>query len=173
MTSCVNPNKRQGPGMSNEPKKSALFSTLSKILNRDSMRPVTRFLTDAHVFLYRLTGGKAQIAKYPTLLLTTKGRKTGKLRTIPLVYVTDRDRFIIAAAYAGSDRNPTWWLNLQQSREAVIQVMRTEIKVRAEVATPDERGDLWRKLVAMYPYFTDYQTRTTRQIPIVILKPVK
>lgn len=137
------------------------------------MRPVTRLLTDAHVFLYRITGGKAQIAKYPTMLLTTRGRKTGKLRTIPLVYVTDGDRIIIAAAYAGSDRNPTWWLNLQQSKEAVIQVMRTQISVQAEVAVPQEREMLWRKLVAMYPYFTDYQERTTRQIPIVVLKPVK
>ncbi len=136
------------------------------------MRPVVRLGTNVHVLLYRWTGGWAQVRKYPTMLLTTAGRKTGKQRTIPLVYVEDKGRFIIAAAYAGSDRNPTWWLNLQHSKEGVVQVMRRKVRVRAELAKPEEREDLWRRLVAMYPYFTEYQERTTRQIPVVVLTPV-
>lgn len=141
-------------------------------MSRDSMRPVVRLGTNVHVLLYRWTGGWAQVRKYPTMLLTTAGRKTGKQRTIPLVYVEDKGRFIIAAAYAGSDRNPTWWLNLQHSKEGVVQVMRRKVRVRAELAKPEEREDLWRRLVAMYPYFTEYQERTTRQIPVVVLTPV-
>ncbi len=136
------------------------------------MRPVVRVFTDLHVLLYRLTGGKAQIAKYPTMLLTTKGRKTGNLRTIPLVYVADGDCFIIAAAYAGSEQNPTWWLNLQHSKEADVQVRRHKVRVRYELAPPEERENFWQRLVAMYPYFTEYQGRTQRQIPVIILKPV-
>jgi len=133
------------------------------------------------VFLYKLTGGKAQIPGYPTMLLTVKGRKTGKLRTIPLIYIKDADRFVIAAAYAGSEHNPTWWLNLQSSGEGLVQqssgeglvqVMRDTVRVSAQVAPPEARADLWQRLSAMYPYFTDYQTRTRREIPIVILSPI-
>lgn len=150
-----------------------LFTIAARILSRQSMRPVTRFFTNVHVVLYRLTGGKAQISKYPTMLLTVKGRKTGKLRTIPLVYVKDGENFVIAAAYAGSEQNPTWWLNLQASGEAVVQEMRKQVRVRAEVAPAQDRADLWQRLAAMYPYFLEYQTRTTREIPVIILKPIK
>ena len=118
---------------------SKTFTYLSKLLSRKSMRPLTRLFTNTHVFLYKLTGGKAQIAKYPTMLLTVKGRKTGKLRTIPLIYIRDADRFVIAAAYAGSEQNPTWWLNLQSSGEGLIQVMRDTVRVRAQVAPPEAR----------------------------------
>lgn len=154
-----------------EVKKSKLFSALGDLLRHRSMRPVVRVFTALHVELYRLTGGKAQVAKYPTLLLTTKGRKTGRLRTIPLIYIQDGDCFVIAAAYAGSDRNPTWWLNLSEAKEAEIQVMRMKMHVRAEVATAQERAALWPRLVAMYPYFVDYQARTQREIPVIVLKP--
>jgi len=152
---------------------SKTFTYLSKLLNRKSMRPLTRLFTNTHVFLYKLTGGKAQIAKYPTMLLTVKGRKTGKLRTIPLIYIRDADRFVIAAAYAGSEQNPTWWLNLLSSGEGLVQVMRDTVRVRAQVAPPEARAELWQHLSAMYPYFTDYQTRTSREIPIVILSPIQ
>ena len=154
-----------------EVRKSKLFSALGSVLRHRSMRPVVRVFTALHVELYRMTGGKAQVAKYPTMLLTTKGRKTGKLRTIPLVYIQDGDCYVIAAAYAGSDQNPTWWLNLREAREAEIEVMRTKKRVRAELATAQERAAFWPRLVAMYPYFVDYQERTQREIPVVVLRP--
>lgn len=147
------------------------FARLARIMSTKGMRPVTRFFTNAHVALYRWTGGWAQAPQYPTLLLTVRGRKTGKPRTIPLVYVMDGERFVIAAAYAGSDQNPVWWLNLQASGEGVVQVRRRTVQVRAQVASPEEKAVLWPKLVAMYPYFTEYQGRTQRQIPVVILTP--
>jgi deazaflavin-dependent oxidoreductase (nitroreductase family) len=152
--------------------KSKLFSALSSVLRHKPMRPVVRLFTQLHVVLYRLTNGKAQIKKYPTLLLTVRGRKTGKLRTIPLIYIPDGKRFVIAAAYSGSDQNPAWWLNLQQSGEALVQMMDRKVRVRAVLATPSERQSLWPRLVAMYPYFTEYQERTERQIPVVILEPI-
>ena len=136
------------------------------------MRPVVRVFTDLHVFLYRLTGGKAQVSRFPTMLLTVRGRRTGKQRTIPLVYVMDGDCFVIAAAYAGSERNPTWWLNLQQNPEAEVQVMRHKVQVRAELASVETRDELWQRLAAMYPYFLEYQERTQRKIPIAVLRPV-
>ncbi|MFN8467658.1 MAG: nitroreductase/quinone reductase family protein [Caldilineaceae bacterium] len=155
-----------------EVRKSRLFSAAGNVLRHKSMRPVVRVFTALHVELYRLTGGKAQVAKYPTMLLTTRGRKTGKLRTIPVIYIEDGTCYVIAAAYAGSDRNPTWWLNLRETKEAEIQVMRTKRRVRAEVATPQARAALWPRLVAMYPYFVDYQQRTQREIPVVVLRPI-
>ncbi len=135
------------------------------------MRPLTRTLSNLHVALYRLTGGVAQSRKYPTMLLTVTGRRSGQHRTVPLIYIKDGNRFVIAAAYAGSRVNPTWWLNLRDHPDAVLQVNNETVPVRAELAPPDEREDLWRRLVAMYPYFTDYQQRTRREIPVVILTP--
>jgi deazaflavin-dependent oxidoreductase (nitroreductase family) len=142
---------------------------LGDLLRRDAFRPLVRWFTGLHVRLYRVSGGKAQAARYPTLLITVKGRKSGKPRTVPLIYVTDGDRLVVAAAYSGSDRDPTWWLNLQESPEAEVQLLQERVRVRAERAPSDERDRLWRKLAAMYPYFDEYQARTNREIPIVLL----
>jgi deazaflavin-dependent oxidoreductase (nitroreductase family) len=136
------------------------------------MRPVTRAFSNAHALVYRLTKGRAQSSKYPTMLLTVTGRKAGKPRTAPVISIEDGDRFVIAAAYSGSDTDPTWWLNLQADPEAVVQVMGRTIRIRATLATSEERPYLWEKLVAMYPYFTDYQQRTSRSIPVIVLTPV-
>ncbi len=106
------------------------------------------------------------------MLLTVTGRKTGKPRTVPVIYIEDGDRFVIAAASSGSDTDPTWWLNLQANPDAVAQVMGRTTRVRATLATTEERPHLWERLVAMYPYFTDYQQRTSRLIPVVVLTPI-
>lgn len=110
------------------------------------MRPVTRAFSNLHAALYRLTGGAAQSRKYPTMLLTVTGRKSGQPRTVPLIYINDGNRFVIAAAYAGSRVNPTWWLNLRDHPDAVVQVNNKTVPVRAELAPADEREDLWRRL---------------------------
>ena len=150
---------------------STLFSLAGRVLSHRSMRPVTRTFSDLHAALYRMTGGAAQNPNYPTMLLTVTGRKTGKARTVPLIYLQDGDRLIIAAAYAGSDVNPTWWLNLRDNPEAVAQLRDRTVAVRASVAEPGERAELWQRLVATYPYFAEYQTRTDREIPVVVLTP--
>ena len=129
------------------------------------MRPVTKTFSDLHAALYRLTGGAAQNPNYPTMLLTVTGRKSGRPRTVPLIYLEDGDRLVIAAAYAGSDGHPTWWLNLRENPEAVVRLRNHTVAVRAALAGPRERAQLWRRLVAMYPYFADDQTRTGRRSP--------
>lgn len=151
--------------------KSRLFSLAGGVMSRPWMRPVTRTFSDLHATLYRVTGGAAQNPNYPTMLLTVTGRKSGKPRTVPLIYLQDGDRLVIAAAYAGSDSNPTWWLNLKAHPEAVARLRDREIPVRAELAAPEERSELWRRLVEMYPYFTEYQQRTDREIPVIVLNP--
>lgn len=80
-----------------------VFNALSDVLRRPAMRPVTRTFSTLHAVAYRLTGGRAQNHKYPTMLLTVTGRKTGKPRTVPVIYIKEGDRFVIAAAYSGSD----------------------------------------------------------------------
>jgi deazaflavin-dependent oxidoreductase (nitroreductase family) len=152
--------------------RSALFSAAGALMSKPAMRPFTRTLSGLHARLYRLTGGRAQNAKYPTMLLTVTGRKTGRPQTVPLIYITDGDRLVIAAAYAGSDSDPAWWLNLRAHPGAVAQVRGETFAVTAQLAPADLREELWRRLVGMYPYFTEYQRRTRRRIPVVILTPV-
>ncbi len=135
------------------------------------MRPVTRVFSNLHVALYRFTEGAAQNPSYPTMLLTVTGRRTGRPRTVPLIYLRDGERLVIAAAYAGSDVDPAWWINMRQNPEAVVRLRDRTVAVRAALADPAERPELWRRLVAMYPYFTEYQQRTDREIPVVVLTP--
>ncbi len=148
------------------------FLAVGRVLKHPAMRPVTRAFSTMHASAYRVSNGRAQSAKYPTMLLTVTGRRTGKPRTVPVIYIEDGERFVIAAAYSGSDTDPTWWLNLQTNPEAVAQVGGRTTRVRATVAASEERPQLWEKLVAMYPYFTDYQQRTSRSIPVIILTPI-
>ncbi|GAY17489.1 nitroreductase family deazaflavin-dependent oxidoreductase [Mycobacterium sp. shizuoka-1] len=149
-----------------------LFNAASDVLRRPAMRPVTRAFSALHALAYRASGGKAQNPKYPTLLLTVTGRKTGKPRTVPLIYLRDGDDFVIAAAYSGSDTDPVWWLNLKANPVAEVQVMGDTVRVQARQVSAAQRAELWGRLVAMYPYFTDYEKRTTRQIPVVVLTPI-
>lgn len=139
-----------------------------------AMTRAQRAFTNLHVLLYRLSGGAiaGRMGKSPVLLLTTRGRKTGKLRTTPLLYLADGDHFVIVASNGGSTRHPTWWLNLQSNKDATVQVKRQKIRVRAELAGAQERQDLWARLVAMYPDYAEYQKRTQREIPVVVLQSV-
>lgn len=129
-------------------------------------------LTNAHVDLYRLTGGRAAAPGWPTLLLTTTGRRSRHERTVPLVYVRDGEAYAVCAAYAGSDRHPAWWLNLKADPRGVVQVGGVRQEVVAEPVPEERRAELWRRLVAMYPPFESYRGRTTRRFPVVLLRPV-
>jgi deazaflavin-dependent oxidoreductase (nitroreductase family) len=150
---------------------SRAFEAAGALMSKPSMRPVTRIFSNMHAGLYRLTRGAASNPKYPTMLLTVTGRKTGEPRTVPLIYIEDGHSLVIAAAYAGSDTDPAWWLNLQANPDAVATVKDRTFQVRASLAPADRRNELWRRLEQMYPYFTGYQQRTDRQIPVVILTP--
>ncbi len=127
-----------------------------------------------HVFLYRLTGGGigGKIQTLPVLLLTTTGRTSGKPRTVPLAYLRDGPAYVIIASYAGLPQHPAWFLNLQRHPEATIQVKRLQMKVKAETANPEKKRELWARLLEVAPGYANYQTRTSRDIPIVLLHPV-
>jgi deazaflavin-dependent oxidoreductase (nitroreductase family) len=132
-----------------------------------------RAATAVHRRLYRRTGGRVggRIAKSPVLLLTTMGRRTGKRRTTPLLYVRDGDRLAVVASKGGDDRAPMWYLNLKANPDVEVEVGPVSRRMRAATADPGEHAALWRKAVQMYPPYDAYQAKTRRRIPIVVLTP--
>jgi len=131
-------------------------------------------LTSIHTFVYANTNGAigGRMMNSPVLLLTTRGRKTNKRRTVPLLYLADGDDLVLVASNGGATKHPTWWLNLQSNPEAEIQVRGTKQQVKAERASAEEKRRLWPSLVAMYPGYKKYQEITNRDIPVVILHPI-
>lgn len=142
-------------------------------MNRTAYNSFSKVITSLHVAVYRGTGGKVagRMGGLTLLLLTTTGRKSGRSRTKPLGYVRDGDDYLLAASNAGNDFFPAWWLNLKSNPEAEIQVGGEKLKVTARKATPEERERLWPKFVASYRGYSGYETKTDREIPVVILTP--
>jgi F420H(2)-dependent quinone reductase len=128
-------------------------------------------LTGIHSLLYRSTNGiiGGTIANSPVLLLTTTGRRSGKQRTVPLLYLPDGRHFVLVASNGGAVTHPNWWLNLQTAGEAWMQVKGIRRRVKAEQASAAEKQRLWPRLTAMYPGYQRYQEITDRDIPVVIL----
>ena len=126
-----------------------------------------------HRWLYRRSGGRVggRVARSPVLLLTTTGRRTGRARTTPLLYLEDGDRLVVVASYGGDDRAPAWYRNLAADREVTVEVGRSRRRMQAADAVGEERAQLWERLTQMYPPYDDYQARTSRRIPVVILTP--
>ncbi len=134
-----------------------------------------RLFLDISIFLYRLTGGKigGRMQGLPVLLLSTTGRKTGRERTTPLGYFTEDGSYVITASNAGRAKHPAWFLNLRANPRVTIQVEDRQIEAQAEIAAPDRRSALWSRLISLSPAYASYARKTTRQIPVVILHPLK
>ena len=98
-------------------------------------------------------------------------RHPGRRLTAPLTYLRDGERLVVAASRAGFDHHPAWYLNLVADPEVEVQIGSNVVAMHARTADEPERSDYWRKLVAMNPDYGDYQARTTRKIPIVVLSP--
>lgn len=105
----------------------------------------------------------------PTLLLTTTGRKSGVKRRTALIYGRDSDRFVIVASKGGAPEHPAWYLNLAADPDVEVQVMDDVFRARAETVTGAERTRLWALMLATWPAYDDYQTKTDREIPVVVL----
>ena len=136
-------------------------------------RLLVKAVSSLRGFWYRLTGGRvgARMNGMDVLLLTTRGRKSGKTRTTPIQFMADGDRYVVVASNGGSDRHPGWWLNLRREPRATVQVKSARRSVRAEEATPSEKAELWPRLTELYRGYAVYQGATSRQIPVVILHP--
>ncbi len=150
------------------PPKPALGSETMKI------DPITeqfvRFVSGTHVAFYRLSGGMSPLNRN-TLILTTRGRKTGRRIAKPLLYVEHDGRLYLVASYGGSDSPPGWYLNLVANPEVSVERGWARKTCRARTLSNEEALSVWPKLLAMYPAYADYQKKTSRLIPIVELTP--
>ena len=141
---------------------------------------MTRYLSRAHTFVYRITrgrfGGNLRVgagfrSPAPTLLLEHLGRKSGKRYTSPVLYITDGPNVIVVASAAGRDDHPQWYRNLLAHSDTHIEIGADRRAVTAVKADPDERARLWPLLVQAYADFDSYQSWTTREIPVIVLQP--
>ena len=125
-----------------------------------------------HVRVYRETAGEHGYHWRGTeiLLLTTTGRRSGEPRTTPLIHRVDGDRWVIVASKGGAPEHPAWFVNLEADPDATIQVLADEIPVRMSVADGEERTRLWKLMTEVWPAYDEYQTKTERLIPIVVLE---
>jgi deazaflavin-dependent oxidoreductase (nitroreductase family) len=132
-------------------------------------------VTRVHRVLYRCSNGVigGRVANSPVLLLTTTGRRSGRQRTVPLLYLMDGPNVVLVASNGGAVRHPIWWLNLQTRSEARIQIKGIQRRVKAEQASAAEKQRLWPRLTAMYPGYKRYQEITDRNIPVVILRAIE
>lgn len=128
-----------------------------------------------HVDRYRATDGEEGYSWQrgtTILLLTTRGRKSGAERTTPLIFERDGDDYLIVASRGGTDQPPGWYLNLQAEPDVQVQVRGDVFRARARDATPDEKPEMWRKMAAVWPDYDEYQKKTEREIPVVVLERV-
>jgi len=147
------------------------------LIGRPYPRHVARIqglLTKTHTAVYRLSGGRmgSTLLGMPMLLLTTWGRRTGKLRTTPLLYLPINTVFVLVASNGGTAQHPSWWFNLRDRPEALVQIGPARGRVRAVPASPAERKRCWPLFLQVYPPYARYQARTNRDIPLLVLHPI-
>ncbi len=126
--------------------------------------------TEGHMYKINVPG-KGEITA-PALLLTTTGRKSGDKFIFPLFYGTDGDSYFVVASKGGAPEHPGWYRNILANPEVEVQVGTKTLKARARTATDAERGRLWEKALEFWPPYADYQLKTERKIPVVVLDPI-
>jgi deazaflavin-dependent oxidoreductase (nitroreductase family) len=104
------------------------------------------------------------------LLLTTTGRKSGRELTMPLIFGEDGDSQVLVASKGGTPEHPAWYLNLEANPEVGVQIKGDVFRARARTAEGEERRRLWKMMNEIWPHYDEYQTKTTREIPVVVLE---
>lgn len=145
---------------------------------RDSppyVRPDVSLIGDEHVRRYEETDGRVghEWNGATCLVLTTKGRRTGRPRKFALIYGRDDANYLVVASKGGAPEHPGWYRNVTANPEVEVQVLGQRFRARARTATPDEKPRLWRIMTDVWPNYDVYTTRTTREIPVVVLEPVE
>jgi deazaflavin-dependent oxidoreductase (nitroreductase family) len=135
--------------------------------------PDISLLGEEHVRQYQATNGEVGYLwnGVPILLLSITGRRSGQPRTTPLIFGRDADDYLVIASLGGAPKNPSWYVNLQANPRAEIQVKAEQIPVIARTASDDEKPRLWRIMTEQWPNYDVYQSRTDREIPVVVLSP--
>lgn len=144
----------------------SIVSYISNIMN---------WFMKLHTLLYKVTNGiiGSRMFGMDILLLTTKGRKTGRDRIKPLAYFLDGKSYVVVASAGGSPKNPDWFLNLEANPEVKVQIKNKKFQAMAKTALKSKRDRLWKNIIKQAPNFDQYQKKTKRQIPIVLLQPQK
>lgn len=135
---------------------------------------VARLVTGFHEQVFKATKGRVAGSAFgmPVVMVTTTGRKSGKPRTTMLTSpVHDGDTVVLVASYGGDDRHPAWFLNLRDNPDVEVTMEGRTRRMRARVASAEERAELWPRCTAVYKGYASYQKRTDREIPLVILEP--
>jgi deazaflavin-dependent oxidoreductase (nitroreductase family) len=155
-----------------------LFHTAELTRRLLARKSLLRLVLALHVFVFRISGGRlaGRLANLPILLLTTRGRKTGRRRTVPLCYLPvpspqGRDPlYAVVASFGGSAVAPDWYKNLQATPVAEVEIRSQRFSVLASDADEPVRARLWQDFVECYPGYEIYQAATSRKIPIVLLE---
>src|ERR1700690_3755944 len=139
------------------------------------MKYIFKLFLALQVGIYRLSGGKlgGSMGRNRILLLTTTGRKSGKIRTIPLGCFDHKDGYVIVASNAGQPTHPAWYLNLKSNPRVTVHVLDKVLSVTAEVLSGEARAQAWQRVITTAPSYANYVKRTTREIPVVLLRPGK
>ncbi len=128
------------------------------------------------VMLYHLTGERAYRGGPDSpagfLKLTTTGRKSGKQRTVHLLYIRDGSAYVLTASNGGNPRHPGWFYNVGSNPQVIIEVHGTHRRAVAEVAGPEKRRELWARLLEIAPFYAGYEKRAQREIPMVLVRPI-
>jgi F420H(2)-dependent quinone reductase len=135
--------------------------------------PIVDLFWKVHPWLYRLSGGRllGKLVGMKVLLLTSTGAKSGVARTTALTYLETGDAYVVIGSFLGEPRHPAWVHNLRAHPRATVQVGARQLAVSAREAHGDERARLWAQLVALQPDYRAYESRTDREIPVVVLEP--
>lgn len=151
---------------------------MPKLTRRERMdlefsRAFRRIPPRVNRLLIRLTHGRVGSRKrgIPIGLLTTKGRKTQKPRTVPVMFLEELGRYVIVASNGGYDHPPSWLLNLRANPDAQFESAGRQVRVRCRVVGSAEKHELWPRLVALNPLWSAYQTYTDRDLAVVSLEP--
>ncbi|MEA2380566.1 MAG: hypothetical protein QOH72_537 [Solirubrobacteraceae bacterium] len=129
-----------------------------------------------HVERYQQTDGEEGHEWRPgvyTLILTTTGRRSGEPRPTPLIYGTHDGDYLVVASKGGSDEPPAWYRNLSENPDVEVQVQGDRFRARARTADADEKPPLWREMTGIWPAYDEYQQKTDRDIPVVVLERVE
>jgi len=147
-----------------------LITTLRNIWSIEDLKSKI-IVTLSLIFVYRLGTFIVLPGIDPNKLSALSGAKSGALRTSPLLYVPDGENLVMVASKGGFPKNPAWFHNLRANPVTYVQVDAERRRVRARVATAEERPHLWDLAVAVWPGYEDYRRRTDREIPLVVLEP--
>ena len=144
-------------------------------MTTDAYLPGASRRSNDQVAKYEATDGveAGDLRGVPVIVLTTRGRKTGALRKTPLMRVADDDKYAVVASLGGAPEHPVWYLNLLADPVVTLQDKAVKKRYRAHTASGEERAQWWARATAVWPDYDNYQTKTDREIPIVILEPLE